>query len=647
MSTFACDPFWDGPDDELDEQPRITRTEAPMWPSPDDEFCDAIRANEAACERRTWYEDQSDHDIQQFRINRGIEVTLSGDKTLREDTIDAIMTQYMDLAVRDVARGRGEDSKRRAWYSEQSDSDLWQFIKQRNTNLPLDSSQASREDMIEALMAQDKNMQFPFMKLPSELRNHIYWYLLVDQAQHATDIVEKPRISCYPNILAACSYIRKEAWNVLYANAYVTLDLEFYYDGDHFKIDCSDSSARSTSPTQRERTRAPRAHVPPHWQQQLAHNGQLHVLPNNLAQLFNNHFQQTGTILMQQALVGPPPIDQPVQASSDTAILRAASRLHNEVISKVGHVNINIVIANRAVLESGERTTEVRQIVTELKDFMAKHAGREQTVCVTFDLDWKYNGGESSEAYKKNPANKQHILHDAFKILEPFSQIEETKDYGHLAGCQQTEVIFMVSEDISKEVVEKLEGRKQEVAKKSEEKKLGPTTLGCLVLTKAQVLQNEIDSRVTESIFKKYWREDLFSHEPNSEDRKDHTYTLSPKKQAREVDLWDTELGKDDDSVHFDSDDDEEMQDDDDEELFDPEDLEDDDYDLDDLIVDATPAAEPIAFHPELEENREIKEWLKNGGFRSELNNLREARVLALDTKKGSEQQSHSVFGNN
>lgn len=632
MSTFEWDHYSDGSDDDLDTRPQTTTTQAPTGGKKDTclegEIYDARRANETACERRTWYEDQSDRDLQQFKVNRGIKMTFSSDKTLREDIIDAIMAQYVDLAVRDAARGREEDSKRRAWYSEQSDNDLWSFITQRNTQLPLNSSHAFREDMIDALMAQDKQTHFPFMKLPSELRNHVYRYLLVDKAQHTTDVIEKPRISCHPNILAACSYIKKEAWNVLYANAYVTLDLKFYYTSVYFKIDCikaparSTSSIRSASPTSTTLRAHTQAYVPAHWQQHLAPIG-----------------QHTIASLMQQAPVGPPTVNPPVQSSSDTNVYRAASILHNAILSKVGHVNISIVIANRAVLESEERTTEVRQIVSELKDYMAKHAGREQTVCVTFDLDWKNNGGGNSEAYKNNPANKGHIFHDAFKMLEPLSEIGEAKDYGHLAGCQKMEVIFMVSEDISKEVVEKLEGKRQEVEKRSEEKKLGPTTLGCLVLTKAQLLQNEIDSRVTESIFKKNWREEKWSYETNDEDRKDHAYTLSPKKKARDDDLWDTDLGKDDESVHFDSDDDEE--------LFDREDLEDDDYDLDELIVDATPAAEPIAFHPELEENREIKEWLKNGGFRSELNNLREARVLALDKKNGPEQQEHSLFGNN
>lgn len=661
MSTFAWDPTWDGSDDELDTRPRTTTIQPSTGgPSPEGEICDAIRANEAACERRAWYEDQSDRDLQQFKVDREIQVPVSSNKKLREDIIDAIMAQYVDLAIRDAARGREEEHKRRAWYSEQPDSDLWQFVIQRSTEMPLNSSQAFREDMIDALVAQDKKKHFPFMKLPSELRNHIYWYLLVDQFQHNTDVVEKPRITCYPNILATCSYIRKEAWNVLYANAYVTLDIKFYFSTAHFKIDCIQPQARSASPTratQRVRTQAPQAHLPPQWQQ-LATNGQLpptgqpisnghlqvsfgnptpQLSISHVQHTAGNYIQHTTTTVMPQAHVGPPPVDPPVQSISETEACRAASILHNEVISKVGHVNISIVIANRAVLESEERTTEVRQIITELRDYIAKHAGRQQSVCVTFDLNWKNIGGASCEAYKKNPANKQHIFHDAFKMLEPLSQIGAAKDYGHLAGCQKMEVIFMVAEDISKEVVEKLEGRKQEAEKRSEEKKLGPATLECLVLTKAQLLQIEIDSRVTESIFKKHWREDAWSDGPKDQDHKDHSYTLSPKKEARDDDLWDADLGKDDDSAHFDSDDDEVMQDDGDEELFDPEDLEDEDYNLDDLIVDATPAAEPIAFHPELEENREIKEWLKNGGFRSELNNLREARVLALDKTNGSE----------
>lgn len=651
---FDWDPYWDGSDDGLDTRPRTTTIQDHDSETEDahteEEICDAIRANEAACDRRAWYDAQSGRDLRQFIVERGIDAP---GKILRSkgSMIDAIMAQYTETALREAARGREEDAKRRAWYGEQSDVDLWQFITKRNIALPFNSgsSQAPEEVMIDALMAQDKKMQFPFMKLPAELRNRIYFHLLVDPAQQ-TDVVEKPRIKCYPNILAVCSYIRREASNVLYANAHVTLDLKFYYANAYFKVDCIRPPARKASPT--VSTRGQRA------QQALFDNPAHFTLGNQVQvqvqQMSNHHVQQILGNQSHQAPIGPPPptVDPPVQSTTEADVRRAASILHNEIISQVGRVTIHIAICHRVVLESYERTTEVRQIVTELKDYMAKHAGRQQNVCVTFDLEWASTGGGtrggSSEAYKKNPTNKQHIFNDAFKMLEPFSQIGESKDYGHLAGCQKMEVTFMVSNDIDEEVVEKLEGKKQEVEKQCEEKKLGPTTIGCLVRTQAQVLQKEIDSRVTESIFKRHWREDTWSHEPDNEDCENHAYTLSPKKKAGEDNLWDADLGKDDDSVQFDSDGDEVMQDDEDGELFNPEDLEDEDYDLDDLIVDATPAAEPIAFHPDLEENREIKEWLKNGGFRSELNNIREARVLALDQKIGSsEQQEHSLFGNN
>ncbi|QDS77969.1 hypothetical protein FKW77_001839 [Venturia effusa] len=684
MTRHVWDPLWDGSDDELHARPRNTAVQENK--TDEAEIRDAILANEAACTRRAWYDGQPDRDLRKFVVERGIKASTSRIRMSREGMIDAIMAQYMESAMGDAAIGKKEDSKRRAWYGEHSDDQLWQFITKRKPVMPVDPSQSSqsfREDMIDALMVQDKNTQFPFMKLAAELRNKVYSYLLIDPAQH-TDVVDKPRINCHPNILAVCRFIQKEAWNVLYANAYVTLDLKFSHLEANLTIDCfqhessSPSSSRSASPSiespcrsllarAKQAARRLRSHQQPALNGQAAPNSQValhgqsapngqlqhmfgnlaqHPLPNQLQQTFGLQLQQAIQAHAHNQVLVAPSVDEPSQTSHD--IRRAASNLHNELISKVGHLNICIVIAHRAVLESELRTTEIRQIVTELKDFMAKHAGREQTVCVMFDLLWDNNNGiASSGQYKKNPANKQHIFHDAIKILEPLSQVGEMKDYGHLAACQKMEVIFMVSGDISKEVVEKLEGNKQEVEKKADENKLGPTTLGCLVLTPAQHLQNEIDSRVTESIFRKHWREDTCNHESDNEDGDGQDYTLSPRKKAREDNLWDDDLGKDDDSVHFDSEDDEDSHDDEDKELFKPEDLEDEDYDLDDLIVDATPTGGPLAFHPELEKNREVKEWLKNGGFKSDLNTLREARVLAFEKKNKSGEQGHSVFGNN
>lgn len=663
--SFAWDPSWDD-SDELDAgRPWTTAYDDSDADSTtgvidtEEDIGDAILANELACQRRAWYEIQNDHDLQQFIVKRGIEVPTSGVKTLREDMIGTIMAQLMERAARDATLRKKEDFKRRAWYGKQSDDVLSKFISKRRIELPFNSSTISKGEYIDALMARDKEMRFTFEDLPPELRNRIYSYVLIDQGQQAADVDEKPRISCYPNILAVSKNITKEAWNVLYSNAYVTLDLKFYRAGsmDEFKIDCIDPPTRSASSTKgtqpRRRSRARRASATRILQQPLSINQIQVQMQGQIWQTnpLNNQVQATpmGQFTygnhIQHAPINPSAFDPPTQHSSDTSVRRDVSILHNEIICKVGHVNIRITIAQRAVLESEERTTEIRQIVTELKDYMAKHAGREQTVSVTFDLKWDKHafGGQTSDVYKKDPANKQHIFNDAIKILEPLSQVGEMKDYGHLAACQKMEVIFIVPGDIGREIAEKLEGKKQEVEKKTEEKKLSPTTLGCLVLTPAQLLQNEIDSRVTESIFKRHWREDTWSNEDE-----DHAYTLSPKKKLRDDNLWDADAGKDDDSAHFDTDDNEDMQDDDGEELFSPEDLEDEDYDLNDLIVDATPGAEPSAFHPDVA-NREVQEWLNNGGFRSELNNLREARVLALDKKKepGSGQQGQSLFGNN
>lgn len=499
----------------------------------------------------------------------------------------------------------------RAWYNLQHHSDLKQFIIQRKTKIMLSGDPMltshlhkilkwmSRDDLVDALIAQDKAMQIPFFRLPAELRNKVYTILLVDPCQH-TDIIDKPRINCYPSILGVCKKINKEAWNVLYANAFTTLNLTFSSTSadDRFDIDC--------------------------------------IRPID-SPFHGNPFSS----FAEEAF-----------GSSTTSAFRTRRRrpssypitsLYNPIIKKVGNVNIRITIATRS---AWEQVDHIQQVVSDLKDYMAANNGQKQHIRILFDLMWEGDVlTPSSEAYKRNPHNKKHIITVATQIMTPFTEFGNAKKYAHLLACQNTEVEFMVADDIPVESVEALDGMRKN-SNEELEKEILKTDY--LYETAEQMSQREIIGQVTEKIIKKHWREDQWG--AGSDDEDDKAYMLSPKKKVcNDTNLWDDdEMGKDDDSVHFDSDEEEEMEDDDGNELpFDLDDVEDEDFVLDDLIQETAPA-KTIEFHPDIMEDREIKEWIKNGGFDSEENKLRDARVAYYDPpKKGKEDnKTKELFGN-
>jgi hypothetical protein len=298
----------------------------------------------------------------------------------------------------------------------------------------------------------------------------------------------------------------------------------------------------------------------------------------------------------------------------------ASAVLHNSIITKVRNVNIHIILAYREALE--DRAKEIKQIMSELKDYMAANTGREQKLRITFDLIWAaHSWGEDSGTYKLNDDNKRFIIHEAIEIMKPFTEFVKAKQFAHLLACEKTEVEFFVTHDIDKEVVNALNDmqqcneaemetrvRMQDVFYQSAEAKVEYYATG----------------EVTEKLIKKYRSE---AHWAFDRDDEDHAYQLSPEKKSVATKfLDDDEMGKDDDSVAFESDDDEEMGEDDDIDAADFNDSEDEEYDLQDLIKESKPDT-TIKFHPLVMEDREIKEWAKNGGFRSELNRLRDARI--------------------
>jgi hypothetical protein len=449
----------------------------------------------------------------------------------------------------------------REWYCSQSYFNLNQFCLNRKIALfPPGCVPSSRRDtpskneLVNALTAQDKAMRFKFMELPAEIRNQVYSHLLIDPRQNV-NTVEKLRPRCQTTILAVSKAINKEATPMLYANNHISLNLKFEpvttagIEQDQFSIDCI------------------------------------------------NHY-------------GGDYCDD----------FSARSVLHKPNITKVRCVNIHIIIAGRYVLE--ERATTIKQTVAELKNYMAAHTGREQTLRITFDLDFNASPtslGSGSEQYKK--INRLFIAEEAIAIMKPFTEFVEAKQYAHLPGCQTTKVEFFVGCGINFEVVATLSGIQQsieaEVAKEHKRRDY-------LLQTVEQLVHRDAMGRGTEKIIKKSWREDRWG----VEDDKAYLFSLKTNSQDIGIPDDDDEMGKDDDSVTFESDDEQHEEDDADFE----EDLQvdDGDFNLEDFIEKPN-SDDRIDFSKDIMEDKEVEKWIENGGFgvggKNEIDRVRQARL--------------------
>lgn len=433
----------------------------------------------------------------------------------------------------------------RDWYMVYSYSDLKRFVL--NRRLVLDApglvpsvvlvNQMTRRQLINTLLAADKNLSFKFMMLPAELRNQVYSHLLIDSSQHVS-AAWKLRPRCHPNILATNKAINLEATKMLYETNHISLFLMFHLGRSEFSIDC------------------------------ITHHIELEDR--------NAYY-----------------IKEYGQGYSATDVL------HKPLITKVRHVNIHITIAEIGVLEVLEVNADiVKKTISELKDYMAMHSGREQNLHITFDVAWpRPSEGSipiSAQLYKH--ASRGFIATQAIEIMKPFTEFTKARRYAHLPGCQKTTVDFSVGTGIDEAIITTLDSMRQKVENEVEKEHKGRDYLHHTV---DELVEQENIGRGTEKIIKKSWREteDDAEGEAEAEDEaEDEAYFPSPNMSSSSF-SDDDEIGKDDDSVTFDSDSNEQ-------DYPDLEDLDlDEDYHLDDLI-EKSDLADPIEVHPSVMDSR-------------------------------------------
>ncbi|RMY79873.1 hypothetical protein D0862_12980 [Hortaea werneckii] len=106
-------------------------------------------------------------------------------------------------------------------YKRFSTAQLAQFARDRNLNVEVRRPKRKRRAYLRALIDADNNATFRFFDLPAEMRNSVYECLLtLRELKHGW--------KCYPEILATCKEVNREAWEYFTVGNHSMIHMRLY-----------------------------------------------------------------------------------------------------------------------------------------------------------------------------------------------------------------------------------------------------------------------------------------------------------------------------------------------------------------------------------------------------------------------------------